>query len=386
MILEGNSLQVLKTLRDNSIDCCVTSPPYWGLRDYGLPKTIWGGTESCCHSWEDRLLKRDSGKNTGDDTDWHRPSRENIPEDSKSRSCSKCDAWYGCLGLEPTHLMFIENLNLIFEEVRRVLAPDGTCWVNLGDTYVGGGRGGKSGTDTGNSLDRNRSDAGTKWGQPTGKVDGLKPKDLVGIPWRFALRLQDAGWYLRSDIIWYKGNPMPESVTDRPSKTHEYIFLLTKSKKYYYNAKEIAEPMKEVSIQRSYSKNHMESRKDIDADGNSKDIYAISSKSQDSHFEKMREAISNGEVMLRNKRTVWKINTQSVKDAHFATYPEKIPELCIKAGCKEGGKVLDPFFGSGTTGRVAERLGRKWIGIEMNPEYVKIARKRTSQLNIFAQQ
>ena len=129
----------------------------------------------------------------------------------------------------------------------------------------------------------------------------------------------------------------------------------------------------------------MEARKDVDADGNSKDIYAISSKSQDSHFEKMRDKINSGEEMLRNKRTIWKINTQSVKDAHFATYPERIPELCIKAGCKDDGTVLDPFFGSGTTGRVAERLGRKWIGIEMNPEYVKIAKKRTAQLNMFAQ-
>ena len=339
MILEGNSLEVLKTLNDDSIDCCVTSPPYWGLRDYGLPKSIWGENKSCIHKWENQILKRDSGKNTGDDTDWHRPSRENIPEDSESQLCSRCGAWYGCLGLEPTHLMFIENLNQIFDEVRRVLAPDGTCWVNLGDTYVGGGRGGKTGTETGNSLDRSRSDNGTKWGPPTGKVEGLKPKDLTGVPWRFALRSQDAGWYLRSDIIWYKGNPMPESVTDRPSKTHEYIFLLTKSKKYYYNAKAIEEPTLETP---------------------------------------------NGKESFKNRRSVWKINIKPVKEAHFATYPEKIPELCIKAGCKEGGTVLDPFFGSGTTGRVAERLGRKWIGIEMNPEYVKIAKSRTSQINIFA--
>ena len=343
MIIQGNSLKELKSLRSNSIDCCVTSPPYWGLRDYGLPKSVWGGIESCCHSWENTILKRDSGKNTGNNTDWHRPSREFIPEDSKSRLCIKCGAWYGCLGLEPTHLMFIENLNLIFEEVRRVLKDDGTCWVNLGDTYVGGGRGGKTGDQTGNSLDRSRSDNGTKWGPPTGKVEGLKPKDLTGVPWRFALRSQDAGWYLRSDIIWHKGNPMPESVTDRPSKTHEYIFLLTKSKKYYYNAGAVEEP----TLERSTNEGPCA-------------------------------------MQFRNRRSVWKINIKPVKEAHFATYPERIPELCIKAGCKEGGTVLDPFFGSGTTGRVAERLGRKWIGIEMNPEYVKIAKQRTSQINIFA--
>lgn len=339
MILQGNSLEVLKSLKNNSIDCCVTSPPYWGLRDYGLPKSLWGGEPDCDHEWESQILKRDSGKNTGLDTKWHRPSRASIPEDNESKQCIKCGGWWGCLGLEPTHLMFVENLNLIFEEVRRVLKDDGTCWVNLGDTYVGGGRGGKNGDQTGNSIDRNRAEKGLKWGKPTGKVEGLKPKDLTGIPWRFALRSQDAGWYLRSDIIWNKGNPMPESVSDRPSKTHEYIFLLTKSKKYHYNAKAIEIPTLEVA---------------------------------------------NGKQLFKNRRSVWKINIKPVKEAHFATYPEKIPELCIKAGCKEGGTVLDPFFGSGTTGRVAERLGRKWIGIEMNPEYVKIAKQRTSQIDIFA--
>ena len=339
MIKLGNSLEILKSLKSNSIDCCVTSPPYWGLRDYGLPKSLWGGEPDCNHVWESTVLKRDSGKNSGLDEKWHRCSRASIPEDNESKLCIKCGGWWGCLGLEPTHLMFIENLNLIFEEVRRVLKKDGTCWVNLGDTYVGGGRGGKNGDQTGNSLDRIRTNNGLKWGKPTGKVEGLKPKDLVGIPWRFALRCQDSGWYLRSDIIWYKGNPMPESVSDRPSKSHEYIFLLTKSKKYYYNAKAIEEPTLDIS---------------------------------------------NNSESYRNKRSVWKINIKPVKEAHFATYPEEIPEICIKAGCKEGGTVLDPFFGSGTTGRVAERLGKKWIGIEMNPEYAKIAKQRTSQINIFA--
>ena len=339
MIHQGNSLTILKSLKSESIDCCVTSPPYWGLRDYGLPKSLWGGDPNCNHEWESKVLKRDSGKNTGLDVKWHRPSRASIPEDNKSKLCIKCGGWWGCLGLEPTHLMFVENLNLIFEEIKRVLKPDGTCWVNLGDTYVGGGRGGKNGDQTGNSLDRTRANNGLKWGKPTGKVEGLKPKDLVGIPWRFALKCQDSGWYLRSDIIWHKGNPMPESVSDRPSKSHEYIFLLTKSKKYFYDSKAVEVPTIEKS---------------------------------------------EGKVVYKNRRSIWKINIKPVKEAHFATYPEEIPELCIKAGCKEGGTVLDPFFGSGTTGRVAERLGKKWIGIEMNPEYVKIAKQRTSQIDIFA--
>ena len=382
MILQGNSLEVLKTLKNNSIDCCVTSPPYWGLRDYGLPKSFWGGNPDCNHQWDLTTLKKGSGKNDHSDSTWHRPSRDANPNDAKSKICMICEGWYGCLGLEPTPQLFIKNLNLIFNEVRRTLKDDGTCWVNLGDSYA---RTPSSQVSQSGLCATKNDDKKYEYSHKKDYGNSIKPKDLVGIPWRFAFGAQDSGWYLRSDIIWYKGNPMPESVTDRPTKAHEYIFLLTKSKKYHYNAKAIAEPMKEVSIQRSFSKNHMEARKDVDADGNSKDIYAISSKSQDSHFEKMRDKINSGEELLRNKRTVWEINTQSVKDAHFATYPERIPELCIKAGCKDEGTVLDPFFGSGTTGRVAERLGRKWIGIEMNPEYVKIARKRTAQLNMFAQ-
>ena len=338
MIVEGNALDVLKDFENDSIDCCVTSPPYWGLRDYGLPGSLWGGNPICRHIWKSILLKQGSGGNDSSGSTWHRPSRDANPKDIRSAICKVCKGWFGCLGLEPNHKMFVENLTEIFEEVRRVLKPEGTCWMNLGDTYIGGGRG-----SGGGSLDTDRFDKGTVWGPNNISSVGLKPKDLVGIPWRCALSMQDAGWYLRSDIIWYKHNPMPESVTDRPTKSHEYVFLLTKSKKYHYNAKAIAEPLKEVPL---------------------------------------RENMLNGEDMLRNKRSVWEINTASVKEAHFATYPEELPALCIKAGCPENGTVLDPFFGSGTTGRVAESLGRKWIGIEMNPEYAKIARDRTSQLSL----
>ncbi|QDP56877.1 MAG: putative modification methylase [Prokaryotic dsDNA virus sp.] len=372
MILIGNSLEKLKEIESESIDCCVTSPPYWGLRDYGLPGSLWGGDNACNHEWDKVVLRQGSGRNDTSDSTWHRPSRDANPKDIESAFCKKCNGWFGCLGLEPTPFMFVENLNMIFQEVKRVLKPEGTCWMNLGDTYIGGGRGAG-----GNGIDAERHEKGTVWGKPNKPVGNLKQKDLIGIPWRCALRMQDDGWYIRSDIIWYKHNPMPESVTDRPSKTHEYIFLLTKSSKYYYDAKAIAEPQKDISLKRYYANNHMENRKDKE---NSQ--YAISSERQDDYFASEREKIEKGEILTRNKRSVWEINTASVREAHFATYPEELPATCIKAGCPEGGTVLDPFFGSGTTGKVAENLGRKWIGIEMNPEYAEIAKKRTSQLSL----
>ena len=236
----------------------------------------------------------------------------------------------------------------VFREVKRVLKDDGTCWLNLGDSYNGsGGAGG----------DYNKG--GLKEGQPkyNGRnISTLKPKDLVGIPWRVAFALQSDGWWLRQDIIWHKPNPMPESVTDRCTKSHEYIFLLTKSAKYYYDA------IKEDSVS---------------------DIKKRTRKIGEGQDSKIGTQGSAGNDGYSNKRSVWTINTQPYKEAHFAVFPPKIPELCIKAGTKEGDTVLDPFFGSGTTGWVAQRLGRKWIGIELNAEYIKIAEKRFIQHELF---
>lgn len=289
-ILAGDWVEQLRTLEDGSVHCCVTSPPYWGLRDYGVA---------------------------------------------------------GQLGLEKTPEEYVAKLVEGFREVRRVLRDDGSIWVNLGDSYTSGGRGEQS---------RIRS-----W-RPEMPF-ALKPKDLVGIPWRVAFALQADGWYLRSDIIWHKPNPMPESVTDRPTKSHEYIFLLSKRQSYYYDAEAIKEPSlnggKVVSLgDKSFSAGQANGR-NVEPSGNGlSDTYTV--------------------LNDRNKRTVWTVATSPYKEAHFATFPPDLIEPCILAGCLVGGTVLDPFFGSGTTGRVALELGRNCIGIELNPDYVKLAEQRTN--------
>jgi DNA modification methylase len=355
-LYQGDALETLKQMEDESIHCCVTSPPYWGLRDYG------------------------------------------------------CD---GQIGLEKTPEEYVSKMVEVFREVKRVLRKDGTLWLNLGDSYYSNFGGGSGTCTTGNKealQQRGRN--------ILPKHDNLKSKDLVGIPWRVAFALQADGWYLRSDIIWSKGNPMPESVTDRPTKSHEYIFLLSKSKKYFYDADAIAEPVTNSTINR-LSQNIEE------------------------------QAGSDRIPPKRNKRTVWNINTKPYKEAHFATFPPKLPEICIKAGTSEKGccpkcgapwkrvielgdiqstggsvnnrrngntnfggsdmncgtftqrehitkgwkptcscgieetvpcTVLDTFAGSGTTLWVAEQLGVNSIGIELNPEYCEIIRRRMDSL------
>jgi len=299
---QGDSLEVLKTFPDEAVNCVVTSPPYWGLRDYGVD---------------------------------------------------------GQLGLEKTPEEYVEKMVTLFREIRRVLRKDGTLWLNLGDSYNAGRNGGHSGGQKQASLDRHKG-----IDKSGANVDGLKPKDLVGIPWRVAFALQADGWYLRQDIIWHKPNPMPESVTDRCTKSHEYIFLLSKSAKYFYDA----DAIKEKAVGERWGGN-----KPMNVN-NSKDRENI-------HNGLTRER--NMEFETRNKRSVWTINTQTYKEAHFAVFPPKIPELCIKAGSKEGDVILDPFFGSGTTGWVAQRLGRQWIGIELNEDYIELASKRFKQTDMF---
>ena len=341
MILQGDVIEKLKELDDCSVQCCVTSPPYWGLRDYGTAS--WeGGDVNCDHTISMPTKWNDPKRGTN----YTRP--EVAGRGGDASACHLCGAKRidSQLGLEETPEEYVENMVEVFREVKRVLKDDGTVWLNLGDSYNGSGKAGnkdseyfKKHTEFGKPA-KNKD----KIGKPT-KVDGLKPKDLVGIPWRVAFALQSDGWYLRQDIIWHKPNPMPESVTDRCTKSHEYIFLLTKSAKYFYDADGIGEK----TLTQDNSNNGLKTN----------------------NYEK------------RNKRSVWTINTKPYKEAHFAVFPPKIPELCIKAGTSEGDTVLDPFFGSGTTGWIAQRLGRKWIGIELNPEYVKIAEKRFQQQELF---
>ena len=260
-IIVGDALEVLRGMERASSRCCVTSPPYWGLRDYGYSEQV---------------------------------------------------------GAEPDVDSYVEKLVRIFREVRRVLSDDGTLWVNLGDSYTSGGRAWRD-------DDKKNPARAMSYRPPT--PDGLKAKDLVGIPWRVAFALQSDGWYLRSDIVWYKPNCQPESVKDRPTRAHEYVFLFSKSERYYYDHRSVMEQ-------------------------------------------------ANGGTEKRNKRTVWAINTEPFPGAHFATFPPALVEPCVLAGSESGDQVLDPFFGSGTTGEVCIAHNRRIVGIELKPEYAELARKR----------
>ena len=302
-VLVGDVLDKLNDLPEESIQCCVTSPPYWGLRDYGESDQ---------------------------------------------------------LGLEKTPEEFTDNLVKVFREVKRVLRKDGTCWLNIGDSYAG---------NMSRASNNGRAGFGNQRETVVNRIPvGLKQKDLVGIPWRVALALQQDGWYLRQDIIWHKPNPMPESVKDRCTKSHEYIFLLTKSSKYYYDIDAIREPLAESSIGRL--------EQDIDNQ--------IGTERANGGAKTNGNLKAVGDVDLgRNKRSVWTITTKPFSEAHFAVFPPELPTLCIKAGSKEGDIILDPFMGSGTTAWVAQRLSRKWIGVELNHEYVKIINKRVSQQELF---
>jgi DNA modification methylase len=280
---------------------------------------------------------------------------------------------YGCegqLGLEKTPEEYVAHMVEVFREVRRVLKNDGTLWLNLGDSYAGsnasqGGDGHSGGLSRDGRKESTRI-AGqiklqkrlTSQNTPNKSGNGLKPKDLVGIPWRVAFALQADGWWLRQDIIWAKPNPMPESVRDRCTKSHEYIFMLTKSARYRYDAEAVSEPSINEGVVVKTNGN----------DGMSEFGDGMRTR------EGFRRGITVGPT--RNRRSVWTVTTKPCAEAHFATFPPEIPELCIKAGRPKGGTVLDPFFGAGTTGLVALRLGREFIGIELNPAYCEMARKR----------
>ncbi len=260
-IIEGDALSTLSVMPAGRCRCCVTSPPYWSLRDYGIGSQI---------------------------------------------------------GAEATLDHYISNLVRVFRQVRRVLADDGTLWLNMGDGYTSGGRAWRA-------EDKKNPARAMSYRPPT--PQGLKPKDLIGVPWRIAFELQADGWYLRSDIVWHKPNCQPESVKDRPTRAHEYLFLFSKSERYYYDYEAIREP-------------------------------------------------ANGGGEMRNRRTVWSINTEPYPGAHFATFPPALVEPCVLAGSEPSDIVLDPFLGSGTTGEVCLKLRRKFIGIELNPEYAELARTR----------
>ena len=351
-ILTASALAGLATLPDESVHCCVTSPPYWGLRDYGTGR--WEGGDAAC----DHAPTWGHQGETGQRADGVRTT---IAPPQKG-GCSRCGAVRvdDQIGLERTPQEYVEKIVEVFREVRRVLRDDGTLWLNLGDCYAGSwGAQSRDGTEGGVSA--SQIVAHPRGQTRTGSLDrtpGLKPKDLVGIPWRTAFALQADGWYLRSDIIWSKPNPMPESVTDRPTKAHEYLFLLAKSERYYYDGDAIAEPSLNAGKTVGYSPD-------------SKNV----STAGDPRFA-TRIARDVTVKATRNKRSVWTIPTEPFSGAHFAVMPTALAEPCVLAGCPTGGTVLDPFTGTGTTGLVARRHGCHFIGIELKPATVAMAEDR----------
>jgi len=364
-IIQGDALTVLKTFPDEFIDCCVTSPPYWGLRAYGTNPQIWGGDKDCQHEWQITLPRRERHVEDVKDSNSKQATNAGANcELSTQNICSKCHAWRGELGLEPTPELYVQHIVEVFREVKRVLRDDGTFWMNIGDSYANNGVSdpSKVGGFTGDRIRR-----GVKCimdSRPKVIPAGLKPKDLCMIPARVALALQADGWWLRQDIIWVKPNPMPESVTDRCTKSHEYIFLLSKSAKYFYDADAIKEPYSD-EIDRyggDYKRRALNEKHDTAEKANANSLARVRDMRPD----------KNG----RNKRSVWTITTKPFSEAHFATFPPDLVEPMILAGCPEDGIVLDPFIGSGTVARVAVEHRRHYIGIDLNTEYVAMAEKR----------
>lgn len=326
----GDALSVLKQWPDSFVQCVVTSPPYWGLRYYGMAEQI--GLES-------------------------------VPDE------------------------YVKKIVEVFFHVRRILKKDGTLWLNLGDSYAGSAKG---------ADNKNGATAGHKQAMNVGSINvpvqdwksvGLKNKDLIGIPWRVAFALQTDGWWLRSDIIWSKPNPMPESVLDRPTRAHEYIFLLSKSERYFYNAEAIHE--QRVSFENRPDGTDRQREFGYDSkyrtiEGSKQNFKVPSGDKQRGHSRRHAgfngrwddQAASGVLSGYRNRRSVLEISPHHFPEDHFATFPEDIPTICIKAGTKTGDIVFDPFMGSGTTAVVAKRFKRRFLGIELNPDYIKMAERR----------
>lgn len=315
-IINSDCLEGLKQLPDASVDCCVTSPPYYGLRDYG-------------HD--------------------------------------------GQIGMEETPEAFVQRLVDVFTEVKRVLKPEGTLWINIGDSYAASSKNGTS-----ESVNRSSTLQGGKRTQANASLVKIKIKDLIGVPWMLAFALRSSGWYLRQDIIWHKPNPMPESVTDRCTKSHEYIFLFSKSSKYFYDYEAIKVEINESQLKRIKREKDKYGIRELKHSATSAGVYRKSDLSQINKNYAARNTDGS------NKRSVWTVATKPFIEAHFATFPEDLIVDCIKAGCPINGTVLDPFMGAGTTALVARKLNRNYIGFELNPDYIKIAEKRLyNELGMF---
>jgi DNA modification methylase len=358
-IIEGDCRDVLVTLPAASVQCCITSPPYFGLRDYGT--AAWDGGDPDCDHMRAYETPRAARETTPGRNAFGGPS-DAAKDAGRARYrdlCRKCGAIRidRQIGLESSLDEYMTAMRGVFAGVWRVLRDDGTLWLNMGDAYANDG---KWGGHTGGKhvaalhcspIGRNK------------KYTGFKPKDLMGLPWRVAFALQEEGWYLRSDIVWHKPNPMPESVTDRPTRSHEFIFLLTKNSSYFYDGDAIREPYSEASI----------GRYEYEMQGTAPNALQPGGNVQ-RRTDEIRRLGPN--PLGRNRRDVWSVATHSFKEAHFATFPPDLIVPCVLAGCPAGGTILDPFAGAGTTGLVAARHDRNFIGIELNPAYAAMARER----------
>lgn len=444
----GDCRDLLRQIPEGSVHCVVTSPPYWGLRDYGLPATVWGGDPACAHAWGE-TLPGNSGDDYGEQQGVFGREQGYGRHCPRGAYCSRCGAWSGALGLEPTMAQHLRNIVEVFDLVRRALHSTGTLWLNYGDAYAQGGR---AATAAELQADRERADreeypteafAGyAGWNRAAGTASPeLRPKQLLGLPWRIAFALQEAGWWLRSDCIWHKPNAMPESVRDRPARDHEYVFLLTKSPRYFYDRQAVKSVSKHAGQRVSLGEKSLSRRqaagKGVEPSGNGKADSVV---------------VTAG----KNLRTVWQINTEPTLEAHFATFPRSLVRRCLLAGSSAAGacaaclapvrpiyetldpdpewqkacggpyngtaqkdyaaaraqdpsatkarileslrprrligsepsctcaagvvrsRVLDPFTGSGTTGVVCAELERDFLGLELNPEYCALANERVA--------
>ena len=356
-IIQGNCLEVLKTLPDNFVQTTVTSSPYWFMRDYHTPPVVFGGRSDCHHVWEEYQI---SGL-SGGDSEKQGENPGSTFEGQTQAFCSTCNAWKGQLGLEPTPELFVEHMTEIAAEILRVTKPDGTFWLNIGDKYFSDSI---VRDNTGDNMLRKSDGERYEQYKKTGirlkaKHPYLKNKDLVGIPWMVAKSLQRQGWYVRSDIIWNKPNGFVEPVQDRPTKSHEHIFLFSKSSKYLYNWESTKIPV------------------------NSKEMAYRLKLRANKHYNSKR--IGNfpktGDVTGKNMRDVWSVNIGNWDGEHSASYPEDLISPCILMGSNPGDIVLDPFCGSGTTLYVAMKHGRKGLGIELNPDYIAESESRLSKLD-----
>ena len=438
-ILTGDALTVLKELPSNFVQCCITSPPYYGLRDYGTEPLVWDGDPTCSHEWDEVVIPDrhgDDGMGNSSTLKGGLTTQAQTRIDRYSGFCRRCNAWHGSLGLEPTPDLYVQHLVQIFREVRRTLRPDGTLWLNIGDSYAGNFTYGNFNEGFnerwGNSAGQHKQEESKK-GIKRSLPNGYKSKDLMMIPARVALALQTDGWWLRSDIIWHKLTAMPESVTDRPTSAHEHIFLLAKSERYFYDADAIREPLRPKTFT-TFGIKHQPQGNDalglVKSDNWGRTV-----------DERQPRLTADGEVAGANKRNVWPLSSQPYPESHFATFPPKLiepmvlagtsPQACEQCGtpwervieptghinnrepahapfssptkvdstgwaptrrgtdqwqptcrCKNDGQghclVLDPFMGAGTTALVALQQHRHYLGIELNPDYVQLAYDRIS--------